>query len=186
MELTKIILLLSIVYLASCSVPKIKELKCAVCKSLVTELLNEVKKVDPRKKIKVGGYRIAADGNQKPVTRSYAGSEGHMTEVFEGICEKMKDHVQARDKTTQDLEIIALMGADGKMNVDFGAYDLVQDPDLNKGVETQCHSLVEDLEEDIVTAFASVDLQSVKGALLQRNVCSTGAICPPSQVKAEL
>ena len=24
-----------------------------------------------------------------------------MTEVFEGICEKMKDHVQARDKATQ-------------------------------------------------------------------------------------
>lgn len=143
-------------HVSGTGVPKSEVVKCAVCRSLITELHHEIEKVDPRRKIEVGSYRIESDGNQRTTSRSYAGSESHMTEVLETVCKSFKDYAQAKHKETGRLEAIAIVGKDGQMNPRFGEYDMVQDPDLNKGLEFHCESIVEDFEDEIVAHFAGI------------------------------
>ncbi|KAK3865001.1 hypothetical protein Pcinc_029355 [Petrolisthes cinctipes] len=132
--------------------PKSQVVKCAVCRSLVTELHSAVNEVDPRKKIDVGSYRIDADGTQKLSSVKYAGSEMHMMDVMESVCGTMKDYAQARHKETGNLEAIKLI-INGKMNPRFSEYEMVQDPDLNKGLEFHCEALLEDFEDQILEHF---------------------------------
>lgn len=132
--------------------PKSKVVKCAVCRSLVNELHTAILEVDPRKTIEVGSYQIRADGKPKPAVVKYAGSEVHMMEVMETVCKSMKDYAQARHKETGKLEAIKLV-VGGSMNPRMGEYEMVQDPDLNKGLEFHCEAIVEEFEDDIVTFF---------------------------------
>lgn len=138
--------------------PKSKVVKCAVCNSLVTELHAAIDKEDPRKRINVGSYRIDADGKQKLSSVKYAGSEMHMMDVLETVCENFKDYAQARHKETGKLEAIKLV-INGAMNPRFSEYEMVQDPDLNKGLNFHCEAIVEDFEDEIISHFkVSTDL----------------------------
>lgn len=132
--------------------PKSKVLKCAVCRSVVSELHEAILEVDPRKTIDVGSYRIGADGKQKVSAVKFAGSEVHMMEVMETVCKSMKDYAQARHKETGRLEAIKLV-VGGSMNPRMGEYDMVQDPDLNKGLEFHCEAIVEEFEDEIGSFF---------------------------------
>ncbi|XP_068229837.1 protein seele [Palaemon carinicauda] len=136
----------------SSEVPKSKIVKCAVCNSLVSELHEAIDKVDPRKKIDVGSYRLDKDGKQKLSSVQYAGSEMHMLEVLESVCDSFKDYAQARHKETGKLEAIRLV-VNGAMNPRFGEYEMVQDPDLNRGLNFHCESIVEEYEDEIVSHF---------------------------------
>ncbi|GCB63754.1 hypothetical protein scyTo_0013243, partial [Scyliorhinus torazame] len=42
------------------------EVYCGVCRALVAEIDWAIKKVDPKKTIQVGSFRISPDGSQKP------------------------------------------------------------------------------------------------------------------------
>ena len=64
-----------------------------------------------------------------------------------------KDYVQAKNKETNEIEIFRLV-IDGKMNPKFNDYEIIQDPDLNKGVKYHCESISEDFEDDIIDFFA--------------------------------
>jgi hypothetical protein len=66
---------------------------------------------------------------------SYARSEMHLTEVLETICNKMDDYVRATYKTSGELTLLRLIGADGQMNPDLSHVDIVQDSDLNKSLK---------------------------------------------------
>lgn len=149
-------------------VPKSKVVKCAVCHSLITELHSSISQVDPRKKIDVGSYRIDADGKQKLSSVKYAGSELHMMELMETVCESMKDYAQARHKETGRLEAIRLV-VDGAMNPRFSEYEMVQDPDLNKGLEFHCNTLVEEFEDELVAHFRENAESDVEGS--QQTFC---------------
>lgn len=76
----------------------------------------------------------------------------HMMEVIESVCETMKDYAQARHKETGKVEAIKLI-VDGKMNPRFSEYEMVQDPDLNKGLEFHCQALLEDFEDEVLVHF---------------------------------
>ncbi|KAG0723490.1 Protein canopy 2 [Chionoecetes opilio] len=132
--------------------PKSKVVRCAVCRSLVNELRTAILEVDPRKTIEVGSYRIEADGKQKLSSVKYAGSEIHMMDTMETVCQSMKDYAQARHKETRKLEAIKLV-ENGNMNPRMMEYDMVQDPDLNKGLEFHCEAIIEEHEDDIVKFF---------------------------------
>lgn len=172
--------LLMVLMMAVCSVvsskpPKSQVVKCAVCRSLVNELHAAISDVDPRKKIDVGSYRIDADGKQKLSSVKYAGSEMHMLEVMETVCGSMKDYAQARHKETGKLEAMKLI-VNGAMNPRFGEYEMVQDPDLNKGLQFHCESIVEDFEDEVVVYFkenAELDLEESQEKFCTKltNIC---------------
>ena len=77
-----------------------------------------------------------------------------MMDVLESVCEAFKDYAQARHKETGKLEAIKLV-ENGVMNPRFGEYEMVQDPDLNKGLNFHCDSIVEEYEDEIISHFRS-------------------------------
>jgi len=165
------LVLVASLHIAS-AVPKSKEVRCAVCRALATELIAEVGKVGTKKRIPVGGYRLNPEGKQEVVTKPYAGSESHMTEVLEGVCSRFQDYAKGHHKETGQLEVVAIV-VGGQMNPHFADYEHVQDPDLNKDLETHCHSLVEDREEEILQIFGRDPAPAA--AKFVRSVC--GAAC---------
>ncbi|XP_046986539.1 protein seele [Schistocerca americana] len=147
--------LLIVVFALACSAshdPHI--LRCLVCQKLVEEIEFEVQKVDPRKKVDVGSYRIDANGNQDQRAVPYARSELHLTEVLETICNKMDDYVRATYKSSGELTVLKLITNDGKLNEDMGKVDVIQDSDLNRSLKFYCEGIVEENEEAIVRLFS--------------------------------
>ncbi|KAF2368723.1 protein of unknown function DUF3456 [Trinorchestia longiramus] len=169
----------------SVDLPKSKEIKCAVCQSLVAEVHREISEVDPRKKIEVGSYRIESNGDQRITSRTYAGSEAHMTDLLETVCGSFKDYAQAKHKETGRVDVIPIVGKDGKMNPHFGEYEMIPDPDLNKSLEFHCQSIVEDFEDEIVQHFGGQPQQDYDVAKSQNSFCwRQSKIC--SGVREEL
>ena len=62
------------------------------------ELYDVISKVDPRKTIDVGSYRIQSDGKADTKPKKYAGSEIHMMDVLETVCDSMDDRYSLPSK----------------------------------------------------------------------------------------
>lgn len=58
-----------------------------VCQATIRAMENEIKKVDPRKKVDVSGFRIDASGRSVTKSIQYLKSETYLTELMETICE---------------------------------------------------------------------------------------------------
>ena len=54
-----------------------------------------ISKVNPKKKIDVGGARLDRNGNIMSKNIQYIKSETYLTELMEEICEKMEDYAKA-------------------------------------------------------------------------------------------
>lgn len=107
----------------------------SVCKATLEELDSAVKKIDPSRKVEVGGYRLDPHGNLQQKTVSQAKSEMHLSELADVVCDKMDDYVRATWKDTGKLTILKLIDANGQMNLDMGSVDVIQDDDLNKSLK---------------------------------------------------
>ncbi|KFM75426.1 Protein canopy-like protein, partial [Stegodyphus mimosarum] len=127
------------------------ELKCLVCKHVVSEITSAVRKEDPAKTIQVGSFRIQPDGSQKQSQIKYAGSELHLNEVLETVCNTLEDYAQAKHKETGEKVLLNLSKDVEKLN----SHDLVPDPDLNRSLKYYCESFIEDFEDDIISIFKS-------------------------------
>lgn len=99
------------------------------------ELDEEIQKIDPKKKIEIGGYRLDDKGNAKMKTVPQAKSEVYLSEMVDKICDKMDDYVRATWKTTGQLTLLRLMDKSGGMNPDMSRVDIIQDGDLNKSLK---------------------------------------------------
>ncbi|XP_067140865.1 protein canopy homolog 2 [Centruroides vittatus] len=128
-----------------------KEKKCLVCQQVIKDIAKEIRDENPHKTIQVGSFRIEPDGSQKQSTIKYAGSEVHLQEMFETICDKMNDYAQARHKETRKLAILNLATQINEIQ----NYDMIRDPDLNRSLKFYCESIIEDFEDDIIKVFKS-------------------------------
>ncbi|KAJ6628254.1 U4/U6.U5 tri-snRNP-associated protein 1 [Pseudolycoriella hygida] len=135
--------------------PKIisRNVKCLVCQATILEMEKEIKKVDPRKKVEVSGFRMDSDGFSEMKSVQYSKSETYLTELMDTICKKMEDYAKARHKTSRKLLILKMVTDEGTMNPLMSAVDFVQDGDLNKSLEHFCLEVLEDHEEAILTEF---------------------------------
>lgn len=130
-----------------------KEVKCLVCKSTMNEMEQAVGKIDPKKKIDVGDYRLDATGDsKKKKTILYAKSEMYLTELMESVCDRMDDYAKARFKKNGRPLVLKMMTETG-MNPLMSEVDFVQEGDLNKSLKHLCLEVVEDYEEDIIKMF---------------------------------
>lgn len=147
------------------------ELKCIVCRQVVNEITSTIAKVDSRKTIQVGSFRIQPDGSQKQAEIKYAGSEVHLNEILETVCNAMEDYVQAKHKETGELALLNLSVDINKLST----YDLVPDPDLNRSLKYYCESFIEDYEDDIIGVFkGSGDADISSSAATQLCQASSG------------
>ncbi|XP_061871711.1 protein canopy homolog 2 isoform X1 [Colius striatus] len=90
-----------------------QDLHCGACRALVDELEWEIARVDPRKTIQMGSFRINPDGSQSVVEVPYARSEAHLTELLEKVCEKMKEYGEKVDPSTHRKSYIRVISHDG-------------------------------------------------------------------------
>lgn len=135
-----------------------KEVKCLVCKATMNEMEQAVSKVDPKKKIDVGDYRLDATGDsKKKKTILYAKSEMYLTELMETVCDRMDDYAKARYKRNGRPTVLKMMTETG-MNPEMSEVDFVQEGDLNKSLKHLCLEVVEDHEEDILKMFMQEDV----------------------------
>ncbi|XP_067908061.1 protein canopy homolog 1-like [Heterodontus francisci] len=148
-------LLLAALLALSCQVRggKDAELYCGVCRALVDEIDWAVKKVDPKRTIQVGSFRISPDGSQKPNEIPYARSEIHLLELFEYICSNMDDYALYVDPETQKKTYMRFAPRDSEKmgSVDFKNFKF--DPENSKSLKFVCESIVEEYEDEIISLF---------------------------------
>lgn len=56
------------------------------CKGAIREMDDEIKKIDPRKRVEVSGFRLDPSGKSKSKTVQYSKSETYLTELMESVC----------------------------------------------------------------------------------------------------
>ncbi|XP_078088373.1 protein canopy-1 [Mustelus asterias] len=153
------------------------ELYCGVCRALVAEIDWAVKKVDPKKTIQVGSFRISPDGSQKPNEIPYARSETHLLELFETICSNMDDYALYEDPETQKKTYMRFAPRDSEKlgSVDFKNFKF--DPEKSKSLKFVCESIVEEYEDEIISLFThEADHAADKLCSEKSEMCD-----PPSQ-----
>lgn len=151
-----------------------KTLKCLVCRAVVDEFEAAIHKVDPKKVVEAGSFRVSPDGSQKGTkTVPYARSQSHLNDLVEKVCDSMEDYAQARWKKSKKPTLIRMVGPDGNMNPNFSKVDVMQDEDLNSQLKFQCETIVED-NEDVFTAVLSKENPNPVDEICvdQTNLCS--------------
>lgn len=123
---------------------------CGACKAVVDELSYEVDKVDPKKTIQTGSYRVDSSGKQSAKSRRYAGSETHMTELLETVCEKMRDYGTTTDPATGHRGYT-------RINTRPGESLTITNVNLSSGgseeLTNACHYVVGEHEEVIIDLY---------------------------------
>jgi len=138
---------------------KQKQMLCAACHVVVNEIENEISKVDPRKMLDIEGFRVDPNGNQVSKKIKYARSETHLTEITEGLCERMNEYAKAVNGETGEVSYVLTKSRDGKPlkleNVTFQAGDADK-------LKHDCGSVIEENEENIIDYFKTVQKNSKK------------------------
>ncbi|XP_034243454.1 protein seele [Thrips palmi] len=149
----------------------LSNLRCLICEQIVQDLQIEINKIDPKKKVEVGNYRLDAEGNSKQNLIPYALSEMQISDSLEVVCKGIDDYVRATRKDTGELILMKLI-IDGKMNPVMSDVDIIQDGDLNKSLKYYCDGIVEEYEENIVELFQKKET-SIESKLCQdvANLC---------------
>ncbi|CAH1772207.1 unnamed protein product [Owenia fusiformis] len=125
-----------------------KSLYCSACRAVIDEMNYAISKVDPKKTIQVGSFRVDPSGNQDLYQVPLARSETHITETIETICSKMSDYAQTVDKATGKQRFVRMNSRDGG-GIELSNINL--SGDIQKGLKFACESFVEDYEEDLIT-----------------------------------
>ncbi|XP_075683511.1 protein canopy homolog 1 [Rhinoderma darwinii] len=124
---------------------------CGACRAMVDELLHEIRKVSPTKTIDVGSFRINPDGTQVQNKVPLVKSEVYLTEVLEGICEKMDDYSLYIDPDTKEKSFkrFAPRDNDAFPSVDFNNFQF--NPAESNPLKFACEHVVEENDEEIIS-----------------------------------
>ncbi|MCJ8744658.1 hypothetical protein PDJAM_G00121260 [Pangasius djambal] len=141
-----------------------QDIKCGACRALVDEMEWAVSQVDPKKMIKTGSFRINPDGSQSTKDVPFARSEGHLLELMEGVCEKMKDYGETLDSATNRKTYVRFMAREGTSpDISNVSYDSRVTADL----KFACEAIVEQHEDEIIEFF-SHETDNVKDKLCSK------------------
>ncbi|XP_068091979.1 protein canopy homolog 1 isoform X2 [Hyperolius riggenbachi] len=122
---------------------------CGACRALVDELQHEIGKVNPSKTIDVGSFRISPDGTQVQNKVPLVKSEVYLTEVLDGICEKMEDYSLYSDPDTKEKSFkrFAPRDNEGFPSLNFNNFQF--NPGDGSPLKYACERVVEENEEEI-------------------------------------
>ncbi|XP_037644413.1 protein canopy-1 isoform X1 [Sebastes umbrosus] len=146
-----------------------KALYCSACKAIADELKYSISLVDPKKTIKVGGFRLNPDGTMKDKKVPLARSETHLSELLEGVCNSMSDYAVHVDPDTQHKQYRRFAPRSNGATGDFPEFKNFQfdGPEASNVLKFACESIVEELEDDIISLF-SQDVEHVHEELCNR------------------
>lgn len=126
-----------------------RDLSCAVCRALVDEVEFEIRKIDPKKTIQVGSFRVDSKGNQGTYEKPYARSEVHLLELFEHVCEKFKDYAESTNSAGQRSVARTAAREGGTLSLS----NIKISGDTQKVIKFHCEHLVEEFEEEMISLF---------------------------------
>ncbi|XP_039267938.1 protein canopy homolog 1-like isoform X2 [Styela clava] len=168
---------LSLIQYIAVSGKKDLDLYCGACKAIVNEVEYIVNKVDPKKTIDVGTFRLDPNGKQKSSKVSYARSEIHLTELLEDVCSKMNGYAESKSDSGK-REYVRTSSRDGEA---IALNNISISGDISKKLKYACESIIEDHEDEFVALFAKGDKNIIE------KVCrDLGEYCKDEQTKDEL
>uniref|UniRef100_A0A4W3I2E3 Canopy FGF signaling regulator 1 n=1 Tax=Callorhinchus milii TaxID=7868 RepID=A0A4W3I2E3_CALMI len=146
------------------------------CRGLVDEIEWAIKKVDPKKTIQVGSYRIGPDGSQKTNEILYARSETHLSEILEDVCSNLDDYSLYEDPETQKKTYMRFAPRESEKmsSVDFNNFKF--DPENSKSLKFACETIVEEYEDEIISLFTHETDQVADMLCIEKS-----EFCEPSQ-----
>ncbi|XP_065839094.1 protein canopy homolog 2-like [Oscarella lobularis] len=146
-----------------------KELLCAACQVLIEEVEWAVEDTDPKKKLQVGSFRVDPEGKQRGSYEvPYAGSETHLTELLEEVCEKMTSYALSTDQTTGRKSYVRTSSRRGEP---VTLSNISMSGETAEKLKRDCETVVEDLEEEIIDVFKAKEKNP--GKILCTSYCST-------------
>ncbi|XP_076837673.1 protein canopy-1 [Brachyhypopomus gauderio] len=133
-------------------------LYCSACMAIADELNYSISKIDPKKTVHVGGFRLNPDGTLTDKKVPLARSETHLSELLERVCESMSDYALYEDPDTKEKSYrrFAPRNNDGGNFPDFKNFKF-EGPEGSNSLKFACETIVEELEDDIVSLFAHAD-----------------------------
>uniref|UniRef100_UPI0037E97F16 protein canopy-1 n=1 Tax=Semicossyphus pulcher TaxID=241346 RepID=UPI0037E97F16 len=163
------VMMMMSVFISSSQGKRDKVLYCSACKAIVDEMNYSISQVDPKKIINVGGFRINPDGTMKDKKVPLARSQTHLSELLEGVCDSMNDYALHADPDTGLTQYRRFAPRSGGAAADFPDFKNFQfdGPEASSALKFACESIVEDLEDDIMSLF-SQDVQDVQEELCNR------------------
>ncbi|XP_071347905.1 protein canopy-1 [Trachinotus anak] len=157
------------VFIGSSQGKRDQVLYCSACKAIVDELNYSISQVDPKKTINVGSFRLNPDGTVKDKKVPLARSETHLSELLDHVCSSMSDYALYVNPDTQHRQYLRFAprtsrapgGLPDFKNFQFGG------PGASEGLKFACESVVEELEDNIISLF-SRDVEQVEEELCSR------------------
>nr|XP_006987406.2 protein canopy homolog 2 [Peromyscus maniculatus bairdii]XP_042119463.1 protein canopy homolog 2 [Peromyscus maniculatus bairdii] len=143
-----------------------QDLHCGACRALVDELEWEIAKVDPKKTIQMGSFRINPDGSQSVVEVPYARSEAHLTELLEEVCDRMKEYGEQIDPSTHRKNYVRVVSRSGESS-ELDLQGIRIDSDISGTLKFACESIVEEYEDELIEFF-SREADNVKDKLCSK------------------
>ncbi|XP_062842455.1 protein canopy homolog 2 [Trichomycterus rosablanca] len=141
-----------------------QDIKCGACRALVDEMEWAISQVDPKKMIQTGSFRINPDGSQSIKEVPFARSEGHLLELMEVLCEKMKDYGERVDPTTSRKTFVRHTARDGAA---MDLSDVTYDSRVTSSLKFACETIVEQNEDELIEFFAH-ETDNVKDKLCSK------------------
>ncbi|XP_060592517.1 protein canopy homolog 2-like [Ruditapes philippinarum] len=133
-----------------------KDMSCAVCRAVVDEVNYSISKIDPKRKIQVGSFRVDSKGNQATYQKSYARSEVHLLEIFENLCDSFKDYAETNNDAGK-RSLGRTKARDGKT---LALKDIKISADIQKELKFNCETLLEEYEDEIIEIFRNEEDQN--------------------------
>ncbi|KAK2821676.1 hypothetical protein Q7C36_021019 [Tachysurus vachellii] len=141
-----------------------QDIRCGACRALVDEMEWAIAQVDPKKLIQTGSFRINPDGSQSVKDVPFARSEGHLLELMEGVCEKMKDYGETLDPVTKRKKYVRFTARDGTSEE---VSNVSYDSRVVSSLKFACETIVEQNEDEIIEFF-SHETDNVKDKLCSK------------------
>lgn len=155
-------------FISSCRGKRDSVVYCSACRAIVDEMNFSVSQVDPKKTINVGSFRLSPDGTMKDKKVPLARSETHLSELLDGLCDRMNDYALYEDPDTQQKQYKRFAPRDGQNMGDLPDFKhfKFEGPESN-ALKFACETIREELEDDIISLFQQ-DSQSVEEELCSR------------------
>lgn len=159
LQQTGLALLVLTVLLRITTAKKDEVLYCSACRAIADELNYSISQTDPKKTIHVGGFRVQPDGSLRDKKVPFARSETHLTELLEGVCNSMSDYALHEDPETKEKSYKRFAPRSNGNSQDSGDFPDFNNfkfsgPEGSDSLKFACESIVEELEDDIISLFA--------------------------------
>lgn len=136
-------------FLKNCSAKLKRTVYCGACIAMIDEMNWEISKIDPKKTIQAGSFRIMPDGNQDLQEIPLARSAGQLTDLLEEVCNQMNQYGLSTNEEGRQ-SYVKTSSRDGSP---VSLNNLQMSGEIQNQLQFACESLVEDHEEELVPAF---------------------------------